>query len=126
VAPSSIDRVAARLEDADPALAEQAALALGESRHPEALAALRRSYEDAVEGARRRVLLIAIVMLRSDEAHAFALDQVAQARQATAMQAIDALAIYQHDPRVRDRVLEIVRKRGDAKLVAHAKEKLRG
>jgi HEAT repeat protein len=124
VAPAALALVAERLAGDDEAVAEQAALALGESRQPAAFPILRDHLEHAPTSSRRRTLLTALVLLRSDEARDFVLGQVATASPATAKHAVDALAIFQHDPTLRARLLELARQRGDAALLAHAKEKL--
>jgi HEAT repeat protein len=126
VAPAAIAVVAERLAGRDEALAEQAAVALGESRQAAAFPILREELERAAQASRRRVLLTALMLLRSDEAQDFVLGQLADAPPATAMLAVDALAIFQHDPALRARMLELARRRGDAALLAHTEEKLGG
>jgi hypothetical protein len=58
-----------RLLGVDEELAAQAALALGESRHPRAFEALREAWNAAIGSAeRRQMLLLPIALVRSDQA----------------------------------------------------------
>jgi hypothetical protein len=110
--------VVARL-DADEAVAEQAALALGESRLEPAFAPLRELAEHA-SGDRRRVALLALALLRQDAALAYLLGLVREAARATAAAALEALAIHKHDDRVADAARAAARAHGDPALVAQA------
>ena len=112
--------VAARL-DGKEEVAEQAALALGESRL-EAAFALLREYAERVAGARRATALIALSLLRRDDTIAYLVGLVREANEKTAEAAIDALAIHKHDARVRDAVLAAVRARGETALDQKARE----
>jgi hypothetical protein len=113
--------VAARL-DADAAEAEQAALALGESRLEGAFAPLA-GYAERALGPRRAIALLALALLRRDEAYAALLALVAEADLPTAASALEALAVHKHDARLRDAALAAARARGDA-LVARAERAL--
>lgn len=110
--------VAARLEGSEE-VAEQAAVALGESRLEAAFAPLR-DYAERAAGARRATALLALALLRRDEAVAYLVGLVREAHGKTAEAAIDALAIHKHDARVREAVLAAVRARGDKTLVEKA------
>jgi HEAT repeat protein len=124
IAPSSgIAVVAGYLGDRSEELAEQAALALGESRLPEAFPRLHEVAETAM-GSLRRVVLLAIAMLRSNESRDYLLERVAAADATIALQALDALAIYRHDAALRERVLDTAARRGDAALLAAARERM--
>jgi len=114
--------VAARL-DGKEEVAEQAALALGESRLETAVAPLCE-YAERVAGPRRATALIALALLRRDEAVAYLVALVREANEKTATAAIDALAIHKHDARVRDAVLAAVKARGERTLVDKAREAL--
>lgn len=82
------------LTDANEILAEGAALALGESRRPEAFLLLKAAWEREMDRARRSNLLTPIALLRSEEAFTFLLGIVRGAPAPHAAGAIDALAIY--------------------------------
>lgn len=107
--------VAAVLRGDDEARAEAAALALGESRLREALPLL----EEALGGAGPRgqqSVIMAIALLRSDEANARLLALVEKGPEKQAAAAIDALALHRHDPAVAERVRNIVAARGSSRL----------
>ncbi|MCX4241775.1 hypothetical protein [Paraliomyxa miuraensis] len=116
VAPRENLEVVARLLDADdePA-AEAAALVLGESRLPGAFEALHRRAERSV-GRRRRVLLLALALLRSEEAWDYLLQLVEQGSRGVAVEAIEALAAFAHDERLAERVRVIVERRAEPAL----------
>jgi hypothetical protein len=115
-----IGPVSERLEGAEE-VAEQAALALGESRLEGAFAPLR-DYADraAGTGTRRRAVLVALAILRRDEANAYLLGLIRDAPRRTAALAVEALAIHKHDPRLRDAALAAVRARDDTALAEKA------
>jgi HEAT repeat protein len=85
-------------------LTEAAALALGESRLPEAFEVLREKYEKSFDPHFRRMLLLPIALVRQDAAQDFLLSVVETADVKTASAAIAALAIYRGDERVRERL----------------------
>jgi len=103
-AAGSVGFVGDRLDGLDDAVAEQAAVALGESRLPAAFDRLRAWCEGLGGGPQARVALLAIALLRSDAGREYLLERVGAADRQTAALALDALAIHRHDPRVRDRV----------------------
>lgn len=119
----AIDFVARFLDSADEALAEAAALALGGSRLKSAFAVLRAASERLV-GPSRRVLLLAIALLRDDEAWRWLLDLVANDSIAAATDAIHALAAFRHDAELCARLRETVARRGDDQLVELVEEVL--
>jgi hypothetical protein len=114
VSPGSVSIVAAFLGSADEALGEQAALALGESRLEGAFAALRELAEASLTGSRRRVILLAIALLRRDDAVEWLLGRVAEGEVA----AVDALGIYRHDASLRARVAAEARAKDVKRAVA--------
>jgi HEAT repeat protein len=102
----------------DPAVAESAALALGESRLPEALDVLREGWENSLNQDLRHFILLAIAMLRYEEAIDFLLSLVADASPGIAQDAIAALEMYQEDGQIWGRVQEIADSRDDIDLSA--------
>jgi hypothetical protein len=114
--------VAARLDGKED-LAEQAALALGESRVEAAFAPLCE-YAERAAGERRKTALLALALLRRDEAVAYLVGLVREAHEKTAEAAIAALAIHKHDPRVRETVLAAAKARRDKALLEKARAAL--
>lgn len=97
--------------------AEVAALALGESRFPEAFDILRNWWEQVKAPELRQTGLLAIATLRHDEALEFLLSLVADGKISDAKDAIAALRIYRQDQRLWERVCQSVEERGNASLL---------
>lgn len=117
VAPeASLEFVAGFLSRQPPETAEAAALALGGSRLPGALPLLRTWWENTFDASLRRSALLAIAMLKRDEAIAYLLEHVAESAAQHAVAAIEALALYRHDPRLRSQVEAAVERRTDRSL----------
>lgn len=114
----SIEFVAGFLGVDDAAVATNAAIALGESRRPEALDVLRRHWQQTVEVTARGLLLLPIALTRQDEALEFLLGVVADETMALAQGALTALRLYAGDTRQLRRIRERVVARGDAELTA--------
>jgi HEAT repeat protein len=83
--------------DAAPEISEMAALALGESRQPEAFELLRQWWQRTRIAELRLTGLLAIAMLRQDGALEFLLDLVAKGNKSDREGAIGALKMYQSD-----------------------------
>lgn len=114
VAPeASLEFVAGFLRRQPPEAAEAAALALGGSRLAGALPLLRDWWENTFDPTLRRSALLAIAMLKRDEALAYLLEHVAESAAQHARAAIEALALYRHDPRLRAQVEAAVARRSD-------------
>lgn len=92
-------------------VAEMTALALGESRLPEAFDPLRRWWERSRAPERRKTALLAIAMLRHDEPLAFLLAIVAKGLAGDAKDAIAALSLYQQDEVLWQRVCQTIEQR---------------
>ncbi len=104
--------VAAHLRSPDALLAESAALALGESRSPAALAALWDHRDAALlSPAMEDTVLLAIALTRCDEAIAYLLSAIADDTPTNAARAVAALRIYAHDEGVAAKVRAAVQKR---------------
>jgi HEAT repeat protein len=92
---------------------EEAAIALGESRMGEAWPVLRGAFE----GSRiQSSIVVAMALLRNDEAIAFLLDRVENDRERVAAVAIEAMAAYRGDEAIRGRMEEILRKKNNPAL----------
>ncbi|HSN96689.1 MAG TPA: hypothetical protein VLS89_00280, partial [Candidatus Nanopelagicales bacterium] len=102
---------------------EIAALALGESRLPEALGALKAGLEGASVRLAESVML-GIALLRSDEANAFLVERVAKGPEGQAAAAIGGLALHRHDERLMQQAREAAEKRGAKKILRVVEEKL--
>jgi HEAT repeat protein len=97
--------------------AEAAALALGGSRLPAAFGPLRERAEAFSGVSRRRALLLAIALLRRDDAWKYLVDRIEDAAPATAVAAIEALGTFRHDASLRQQVLDAATRRGDARVL---------
>jgi HEAT repeat protein len=98
------------------AVCEAAVLALGKSRLPGAFDALKSCYEGHLPAALRHQVLLAISMLRLPVAIDYLIELVTSAPEATAIEALSALRIHAHDPRLRERVAGLVQKNGSRAL----------
>jgi HEAT repeat protein len=90
---------------------QEAALALGSSRLPAAVAELKRALADARDAGFRETLLRALSLSREPDALELLLDLVKTARLSEATAAVEALAIHRATPEVRDTVAEAVKDR---------------
>jgi HEAT repeat protein len=100
--------VARFLDSADESVAESAALALGESRNPQALEVLKRSWERARGRSFRRVLLVAMALLRSGPAMDFLVSLLADESRETRRGALSALGPFLYNDELRERVRPLV------------------
>ena len=113
----SIGFVAGYLGHADDAVRELAALALGESRLDGALAPLMEAWNGVLLGEElRRTLLRAAAAHRSEAAFDWLLTVVADARVPVALEVVEALAVYRHNAKLKQRLEGAVRDRGDENL----------
>jgi hypothetical protein len=101
---TSLVFVAEYLKNADPAVAESAALALGESRQESAFAVLRDAWENTFDAERRRTLLLALATLRVEPALDYLLDIVRHEARVHVDAALEALWMFQRDETVWRRV----------------------
>jgi hypothetical protein len=105
------------LDQTDPTLRELAALALGESRRPEALLELRQRWDAApFKGTAERVLLKGAVLHRSPEAFAWLLELAADGERRIAERVVCDLAVYRGNGRLRQRLVEALTRRTDTDL----------
>jgi hypothetical protein len=106
------------LDSPDEVLQEEAALALGTSRRPQALEALRRAYARARDARLRQVLLTSLASLRSPEAIDFLVSIVETERTEAAADALQALRIHRNNSALRERLAQAVTTRADSSLQA--------
>jgi hypothetical protein len=103
---SSVIFVAGFLEDKSEEIAEEAALALGASRIPQALETLKEAWKKSRNSAIGPVLLRAISISRLDDAFEFLLAIVREGRQSESADALRALEIHRDSEDIRRRTEE--------------------
>lgn len=91
-------------------IAEGAALAIAESRTPEALEVLKTHWPAARNRPLQNVLLLAISITRQSAAIDFLLEILAGKDEGAASAALSALAIHKHNPSIKDRIAAVVKK----------------
>jgi HEAT repeat protein len=114
--------VTAALRDGEEPGVEAAVLALGESRLREALPILKEAL--AEPRCTPRSVLMAIALLRSDEAIALLISLVGDAPEGQATAALGALALHRHDPKIVERARHAVEQRGSPRLHEALKQHL--
>jgi len=107
----SLEFVAKFLDHRDEAIAEAAALALGDSRLESAFAVLREAFERSHGRPVRRTLLLAIALLRRENAIDYLLDLVQNGEAQASADAVAALAMYKDDPNLQARLDRALRAR---------------
>lgn len=108
--------VAQFVDPSDTSLSEPAALAIGESRLPEAFKVLKEKWEANYHPRFRQMLLLPMALSRQEAAIEFLLSQAASTNVGTAGAAVMALAIYREDPKIRERLLRVIGESGKAEL----------
>ena len=122
---ASLPFVGRFLTSDDAEVAEAAATAIGETRTDVAWQALKTAWEAAIDPDARRCLLPGIGLTRQAAAVTFLLERVERDRPAPAAEAAAALAIYRHDPAVRQRLTDAADRNGDAGVRAAVAKVLR-
>jgi len=118
-ADESLGFVEQHLTHRDEAIAEQAALALGESRHADALACLQKAWDNImVAPVLRRALIRAAALHRSEAAYDWLIKLLAHRDAGLAEAALEALSIYKHNDALAIRIKAALDGRKDRKLVA--------
>lgn len=105
----------------DEATQEAAAIALGQSKMPQAAKPLVRWAAGRLQRD-RSVAYVALALLRSPEALDYLLGRVQDGEEADASLALDALAVHRHDPKLAARVAEVVDARGSEAIAAHYRQ----
>jgi HEAT repeat protein len=119
---ASIDFVARFFNDPSEAMHEAAALALGSSRLREAFPILKEWTEGPISSSLVRTGLLAIALLKHEEAIDYLLGLVAKASPLQAREAIRALAVYRHDDKLREQAEAVLKRREDRSVTALFKE----
>jgi HEAT repeat protein len=121
----SLDFVARYLDDMNAAVAENAALAIGSSHLPEALAKLLSMWRSRPYPSVRRTLTLPIALIRSEEAFDHLVGAIRDADPQTAADAVSALHLFSGDAHV-DRVRAAVDARGDREVSGRFREVFEG
>jgi HEAT repeat protein len=100
----SIEFVAQFLDRPGEEVAETAALALGESRIEGAFDVLREAFQKIHSRSLGRSLLLGIALLRRENAIDYLLDLVRNGEDQTSADAVAALAMYEQDPNLQERL----------------------
>jgi HEAT repeat protein len=99
------------LKGGDIPLCEAAMLALGRTKLPQAFEALKTRWENRPPFELRETLLLALAMLRLPVAADYLLDLIATADEPAAIAALMAMKIHAHDPKMRQRIADLVHQR---------------
>lgn len=114
-ADESVAFVAGYLLNADDAIRDLAALALGESRHADAITHLKAAWDLVPHQPEFRVVLIrAAAVHRSEIAFDWLLILIEQEKRKFADAAVEALSVYERNTKLATRVQEALSKRKDA------------
>jgi hypothetical protein len=101
------------LDAGDDDIRAEAALALGSSRLPEALAILKKAWKREPDWNRKQVILRGLSASRLPEAIEFLFDLLKSVRPGEAAQALDALALNRDSSEIRKMVEEAILSRGE-------------
>jgi HEAT repeat protein len=109
LSPSGSFAFVARFVDPSyPSVYEHAALALSESRLPEAFALLKEKWSSTFSREFRQALLLPIALTRSEAACEFVISVLESGELNLATAAISALSIYRGDPAIRQRAENVI------------------
>ncbi|HSI32612.1 MAG: HEAT repeat domain-containing protein [Phycisphaerae bacterium] len=112
----SIDVLRDFLRDADDTVASAAALALGETRRPEALEALCDCWRAVMDPVTRANLALPIALTRLPAGVEFLMEALAGVPEGVAVEVVRALKMYRGDAGVKERVGRAVEGRGSGRL----------
>ena len=110
---TSLPLIAGFSDSEDIAVAQAALLALGSSRLPAALDLLKARWERTAGDPLRKIVLLAIAMIRSDAAIEFLLALLEDSTSTMAKDVIAALAFFRNNEKVRGRVESVVARRNE-------------
>jgi hypothetical protein len=114
----ALDFIANYLDSPYEAIAQSAAMAIGEMRDESALTVLIERWEHAAQPDNRKTLALPIALSRLPRSLDFLLNIIATDTPAVAAAAIEALTIYRHVDSARSRVEAAVKERNDAQITA--------
>lgn len=118
----SLPFVAQFLRAEDPAVAEEAALAIGNSRMKEAFALLKEHLDESADPFFRRMLYLPIGLTRCDEAFQLLLSAVRDEPARAAAAAVQALSIYSDNAERRSLIRSAVEARSNPEVHAAYKQ----
>ena len=118
--------VAEFLRSRDRAIQEAAVLALGDSRHREALDVLKTFWDRNTDGRLQETILMALALLRLSPAFDFLLELVAAGIQPAASGALAALALHRYDEKLREKVATATAASGREDLRAQFEKRFGG
>lgn len=107
---ANLDFVCEFLGPADPPRCEAAALALGKTKLPRALEALKSCWQRSYEKTLRNQILLAISMMRLPAAIDFLLELVESDSESSALSAMTALKFHRYDTRLCERLAQTVKR----------------
>jgi hypothetical protein len=110
---TSVEFIAGYLNSSNAAVADAAALALGESHQPDAVESLIKRWGVRPPEMLWRALVTALTLARTDNAFEFLFSRIETATETVAAEVISALAAYRHDDRIRIRVATLVESRNE-------------
>ena len=100
------------LDANDPAVAREAALAIGESRLPEAFVLLQSRWRNEISPAKREVLLMPLALLRTPESLEMLTGIISEGAVALALSAVESLGMYRRDESICAKILAAAELRG--------------
>ena len=112
----SLPLVAKYADSEELAIAEAALLAIGSSHRPEAFQFLQSKWERSAGSPLRKVLLLSLAMIRSEEAIGFLVSLLDSCSARNANDIITALAIFRENEKVRTSVEAAVARRNSQEL----------
>ncbi|MDF1514175.1 MAG: HEAT repeat domain-containing protein [Anaerolineae bacterium] len=107
----SLAFVAGFMQQEDTAVVEAAALALGESQLSQAFPFLESAWEASFDRETRKTYLMAIALLRNEDALAYLEELIVHGPRAHAVDALEALSLYKEEPRIWSRVESALKRR---------------
>ena len=116
--PENLAFVCEFLDPADESKCEASALALGRSRSPAALEALKACWKRSYQPALNEQILLSIAMMRLPAAIDFLVELVESESEKTALSAMSALKFHAYDLKLRERLAVIVKKNGSRAILS--------
>jgi hypothetical protein len=104
------------LDPMNPSRCEAAAIALGKTRLPGALEALKHCWQRSIEADLKEQILLAISMMRLPAAIEFLVELVRSDSEPSALAAISALACHRYDTRLGERLEAAIKETGSRAL----------
>ena len=113
---ANLEFVCEFLDSPEAAVCEAAAIALGKTRLPGALEALKACWQRSYQASLKDQILLAIAMMRLPAAIDFLIELVGSDSETSALSAISALKFHRYDSRLCERLAVAVKKTGNRAL----------